>query len=123
MALYPPEILNYAIRANGYTVKQYCNALPALVLIYLMPIGLANIGWRMYIVNASWNIITFFLILRYWVETKGLSLEEIVEIFEGKKPEHVHMGADTTIGRLEMDKSGKDSEHNVTVLEQKESRI
>lgn len=123
MALYPPEILNYAIRANGYTVKQYCNALPALVLIYLMPIGLANIGWRMYIVNASWNIVTFFLILRYWVETKGLSLEEIDEIFEGKKPEHVHMGADTTIGRLEMDKSGKDSEHNVTVLEQKESRI
>lgn len=29
MALYPPEILNYAIRANGYTVKQYCNAIPA----------------------------------------------------------------------------------------------
>lgn len=29
MALYPPEIFNYAIRANGYTVKQYCNAIPA----------------------------------------------------------------------------------------------
>jgi len=28
-----------------------------------MPIGLANIGWRMYIINASWNIVTFFLIV------------------------------------------------------------
>jgi hypothetical protein len=69
------------------------------------------------------NVTLLTVQLRYWVETKGLSLEEIDEIFEGKKPEHVHMGADTTIGRLEMDKSGKDSEHNVTVLEQKESRI
>lgn len=48
-----------------------------------MPIGLSNIGWRMYIgesafgavsqmsmskadylVNASWNVVTFFLIVR-----------------------------------------------------------
>jgi len=28
-----------------------------------MPIGLANIGWRMYIINASWNVVTFFLIV------------------------------------------------------------
>jgi hypothetical protein len=35
----------------------------SLVLIYVMPIGLANIGWRMYIINASWNIVTFFLIV------------------------------------------------------------
>jgi len=117
MALYPPEILNYAIRANGYTVKQYCNAIPALVLIYVMPIGLANIGWRMYIINASWNVVTFFLILRYWVETKGLSLEEIDEIFEGKKPDHVNLGPDTTIGRLEMAKGDKEASDSVTVLD------
>jgi hypothetical protein len=55
--------------------------------------------------------------LRYWVETKGLSLEEIDEIFEGKKPEHVHLGPDTTIGRLDMAKGGKEADDSVTVLE------
>ena len=35
----------------------------SLVLIYVMPIGLSTIGWRMYIINASWNIVTFFLIV------------------------------------------------------------
>ncbi|ORY21512.1 putative sugar transporter [Naematelia encephala] len=85
MSLYPPEILNFSIRANGVAVKQYANAIPALVLVYVMPIGLANLGWKMYIINASWNIVTFVLIAVYWVETKGRSLEEIDEIFEGKK--------------------------------------
>lgn len=35
----------------------------SLVLIYVMPIGLSTIGWRMYIINASWNVVTFFLIV------------------------------------------------------------
>ena len=53
------------------------------------------------------------------METKGLSLEEIDEIFEGKKPEHVHLGPDTTIGRLEMGKEGKEADDSVTVQEAK----
>lgn len=73
MSLYPPEVLNYSIRANGYAVKQYANAIPALVLVYVMPIGLARIGWKMYVINASWNIVTFGLVLMFWVETKGVS--------------------------------------------------
>jgi hypothetical protein len=28
-----------------------------------MPIGLANIGWKMYIVNASWDIVILGLIV------------------------------------------------------------
>lgn len=73
-----------------------------------MPIGLANIGWRMYMINGSWDIIILILIVRYtsmlfsrgrfqsltlsntsqvvyWVETKGKTLEEIDAIFEGEK--------------------------------------
>jgi hypothetical protein len=46
-------------------------------------------------------------------------LEEIDEIFEGKKPEHVLLGPDTTIGRLEMAKGDKGADDSVTVLEAK----
>ena len=46
-------------------------------------------------------------------------MEEIDQIFEGKKIEHVHLGPDTTIGRLEMAKGGKGADENVTILEAK----
>lgn len=35
-----------------------------LVFVFIMPIGLNNIGWKMYMVNASWDIIIFGLIVR-----------------------------------------------------------
>lgn len=78
--------------------------------------------------------------MRFWVETKGVSrwnyeiaqqliiyqrsLEEIDEIFEGKKPDHVRLGNDTTLGRIEQDqeKGAKDVGDSVTVLETKDLR-
>lgn len=71
--------------------------------MFIMPIGLANIGWKMYMVNASWDIVIVAIIVSircplfsspimltfiqavYWVETKGRTLEEIDAIFEGQK--------------------------------------
>ncbi|ORY71516.1 putative hexose carrier protein [Pseudomassariella vexata] len=83
--LYPPEVMNYSIRANGLALSQFgLNAL-ALVLVFVMPIGLANIGWKMYMINGSWDIIVVILIAAYWVETKGKTLEEMDAIFEGEK--------------------------------------
>lgn len=59
---------------------------------------------------------------RFWVETKGLSLEQIDELFEGKKTEHVHLGTDTTIGRIDAEKGDKNVDDGVTVLETKDTR-
>jgi hypothetical protein len=35
-----------------------------MVLVFVMPIGLTNIGWKMYMINASWDIIIVVLIVR-----------------------------------------------------------
>ncbi|KUI61234.1 High-affinity glucose transporter [Cytospora mali] len=83
--LYPPEIMNYSIRANGVAFSQLMLNALALVFVFIMPIGLDNIGWKMYMVNASWDIVILGLIAYYWVETKGRTLEEIDAIFEGEK--------------------------------------
>ncbi|OCT45468.1 hypothetical protein CLCR_01738 [Cladophialophora carrionii] len=56
---------------------------------WVMPIGLNNIGWKMYIANGSWDIIAVVLIAVFWVETKGRTLEEIDAIFERHKHSHV----------------------------------
>ncbi|KAK5116459.1 hypothetical protein LTR62_008008 [Meristemomyces frigidus] len=89
LILYPPEIMNYSIRANGVALSQFMLNAFALVFVFIMPIGLANIGWKMYFVNASWDIVIIFLIAYFWVETKGKTLEEIDAIFEGAKHSNV----------------------------------
>ncbi|KAJ5690891.1 hypothetical protein N7462_005283 [Penicillium macrosclerotiorum] len=52
----------------------YGNVAVMSVFTFIMPICLGNIGWKMYMINASWDIITFGLIAYYWVETKGMTL-------------------------------------------------
>ncbi|KAH8200927.1 hypothetical protein TruAng_004936 [Truncatella angustata] len=83
--IYPPEVMNYSIRANGLALSQFLLNAFALLLVFVMPVGLNNIGWKMYMINASWDIIIIVLIALYWVETKSKTLEQIDEIFEGQK--------------------------------------
>jgi len=87
--LYPPEVMNYAIRANGLAFSAFMLNALAVLLVFIMPIGLNNIGWKMYMVNGSWDIIVVVLIAVFWVETKGKTLEEIDELFEGHKHSNV----------------------------------
>lgn len=83
--LYPVEVFNYSMRANGFGFTHLLNNLCALVLVYVMPIGIANLGWKMYMINASWDWLFLLFILFFWVETKGKTLEEIDELFDGEK--------------------------------------
>ncbi|KAF2765509.1 putative hexose carrier protein [Teratosphaeria nubilosa] len=101
--LYPPEVMNYSIRANGLAFSQFALNALALVLVFVMPIGLDNIGWKMYIVNGSWDIIIVFLIAYYWVETKGRTLEEIDAIFEGNKHSSVPDVEAVRLGKQRID--------------------
>lgn len=34
-----------------------------LCLVYVMPIGISNIGWKMYMINGAWDVITLILIV------------------------------------------------------------
>ena len=47
-----------------------------------MPFALESIGWKTYMVNASWDILEVVFVVLYWVETSKRSLEEIDEVFE-----------------------------------------
>ncbi|KAG4443060.1 hypothetical protein IFR05_001456 [Cadophora sp. M221] len=87
--LYPPEVMNYSIRANGLAFSSFALNAFALVFVFIMPIGLNNIGWKMYMVNGSWDIVIVILIAVFWVETKEKTLEEIDAIFEGEKHSNV----------------------------------
>lgn len=47
-----------------------------------MPIGIANIGWKFYIIFAVLNFVWIPIIYYFYIETAGLSLEEIDKLFE-----------------------------------------
>jgi len=55
----------------------------SLLFVFVMPIALANITWKIYFINGSWDLLMIFAIAYYWIETKGKTLEEIDEVIEG----------------------------------------
>ncbi|KAL6251652.1 hypothetical protein RBB50_001862 [Rhinocladiella similis] len=80
---YSTEILPYSLRAKGLTVEMLSIYGSLVILAFVNPIALDNIGWHYYIVFCcilvAINVITWF----FFPETKGHSLEEIAEIFDG----------------------------------------
>lgn len=52
---------------------------------YVNPIGLSSIGWRFHLVYVVILVIESIIAYGWFVETRGRSLEEIKEIFDGEE--------------------------------------
>lgn len=50
---------------------------------FSMSYAMADLSWKFYIVNASYNIVFFIGVYFLFVETKGVSLEQIAVLFDG----------------------------------------
>ncbi|KAB5531441.1 MFS sugar transporter-like protein [Coniochaeta sp. 2T2.1] len=83
--LVPAEILNYRIRANGMSFFGFVLNATALWAVFAFPFALEGIGWKTYMINGTWDVFVFFFIWWYWVEIKGMTLEEIDEVMDGVK--------------------------------------
>lgn len=42
-----------------------------------MSYAMGDLGWKFYIINAFWDILFLLIIYFVWIETRGLTLEEI----------------------------------------------
>jgi hypothetical protein len=82
---YPIEIFPYTLRGRGLTISMATNQLALIVSQFVNPIALTKIEWRYYIVFCV--LLAVFLVLAYFLfpETKGRSLEEIAEVFDGER--------------------------------------
>lgn len=82
---YPVEIFPFALRSRGFAVTLSSTYIGLISGQLINPVALKAIGWKYYIVFcvilACLTTTVYFL----FPETKGRSLEEIAEIFEGKK--------------------------------------
>ena len=80
---YTVEILPYKIRAKGLTLCFCFTALSGVFNQYVNPIGLKNLGWKFYFVYIGVLVVECLMIYFYFVETRGLPLEEIARVFDG----------------------------------------
>lgn len=83
--LYLLEILSFDICAVGMGIYMFTTKLYGLFVTFVVSFGLDVIGWKVYIINASVNILMAAFVVFYWVETRGLTLEEVDRIFDGVK--------------------------------------
>jgi MFS family permease len=83
--LYPPEVLSYDIRAMGMGIYTFTTKLCGLFVTMVVPFGLAAISWKVYIINASVDILMVLFVIIFWVETHGMTLEEVHKIFDGEQ--------------------------------------
>ena len=87
--LYPPEILSFDIRGAGMGLYTSAVKLCGLFITMVAPFGLKAIGYQMYIVNACFDVLMVAFVIYFWVETRGLSLEEVDKLFDPTKREVV----------------------------------
>ncbi|OAL44064.1 general substrate transporter [Pyrenochaeta sp. DS3sAY3a] len=71
--LYPPEVLSFDIRALGMSFYTLVTKLSGLFVAMV------------YIINASIDILFVLFVVLVWVETRGLTLEEVDKLFDGVK--------------------------------------
>ncbi|KAF2832851.1 hexose transporter-like protein [Ophiobolus disseminans] len=83
-SLYPTEVSQFKLRATGIAIFRMLDSGFGLLASFAMAYAMENLGWKFYFINAAWNFV--FLIIAYFtfVETKGLTLEEINVKFEGE---------------------------------------
>ncbi|KAK9447327.1 general substrate transporter [Limtongia smithiae] len=80
--VYPAEIGSQTHRTLVAGAATATNWICNYTVVLITPIGIANIGWRFYIIFAVFNFSFLPLIHMYYVETARYTLEQIDEIFE-----------------------------------------
>ncbi|KAJ9100060.1 hypothetical protein QFC20_005584 [Naganishia adeliensis] len=89
--LYPTEVLAYEpfpqqVRAKGLAVQSLATQSVSCINTFGMPIALAKLQWKTYIIFAVFDFIGIFVIYFAAVETKQIPLEQMDEIFNAKSP-------------------------------------
>jgi hypothetical protein len=78
---YPIEIWPYTLRARGLTISIATTEAGLIIGMFVNPIALKAIGWKYYIWFCC--ILALFFVLIFFPKTKGHTLEEIAEVFDG----------------------------------------
>lgn len=79
---YPTEVLPYNIRTKGMSVVVALGMAMLIVSQYANPVAYAAIGWKYWIFFLGMLIIFLAGIYFFFPETKGMTLEELGQLYE-----------------------------------------
>ncbi|KAH9890229.1 MFS sugar transporter-like protein [Xylariomycetidae sp. FL2044] len=83
---YPAEIFTSKVRAKAVSLSTASNWFWNMVLAFAVPPLLWNINWKMYMIFAAFNGASFIHMTLLAPETKGLTLEEMDDVFDSGRP-------------------------------------
>ncbi|KIY67110.1 general substrate transporter [Cylindrobasidium torrendii FP15055 ss-10] len=85
-ALYPAEVLGYEARAKGLAFLNICTQGSSCINTFGLPVALERITWKVYLIFTIWDAFECVMIYFFVAETKGLTLEEVDEVFHDHNP-------------------------------------
>ncbi|OAA67802.1 General substrate transporter [Akanthomyces lecanii RCEF 1005] len=94
--VYVIESAPFSLRAKTAMIFQFCAYTASVFNNFVNPIAMDAIQWRYYMVYVAILVAEVIITYFFLPETKGRSLEEIAEIFDG--PEAAVRGSDMTKG-------------------------
>jgi len=81
-ALYPAEVLSYDMRTKGLALLTLVSQAASCINTFGLPSALEAMGFWVYVLFCVWDLFEVIVIYFTVVETKGLTLEEIEDVFE-----------------------------------------
>lgn len=85
--LYITEVLAFEQRGKGMAVSNFFQNAAGLFNQFVVPVALANIGWKTYLIYTCWvGLVEIPVTYFFFVETKGYTLEELDFVFSSKSP-------------------------------------
>ncbi|KAK5953182.1 hypothetical protein OHC33_005750 [Knufia fluminis] len=91
--IYPGEVMSNDMRAKGMGTYKLMGGAAGFLNTFVGPIALANIGYWFYVFFVVWDCFEVGFMYFFFVETKGLTLEELEEVFEAKNPRKASVAA------------------------------
>jgi MFS family permease len=82
--MYPAEVNTQRMRIAGAGIATATNWINNYIVVLVTPIGISNISWKYYLIYAVLNAVFVPIVGYFYVETAGLSLEQIDSLFESK---------------------------------------
>lgn len=79
------EVLPYTLRAKGLTIFNLAQFCSGIFNGFANPVALEALRWKYYIVFDCALVLWLAIIYFTYPETRGLSLEEVSQVFDGKQ--------------------------------------
>ncbi|KAF2192877.1 sugar transporter [Zopfia rhizophila CBS 207.26] len=108
--IYPAEVMSNDMRAKGMGTYKIVGGCAGFINTFAAPSALTNIGYWFYVFFVFWDCFEFLFMYFFFVETKGLTLEEMDEIFEAKDPRKASTNVKKVKFRTVVGESGKEEQ-------------